>query len=74
MVDLLAGINAMSSSQMARRIAGTLMRCKAEETFSGVFMNAVRNIAWLFTAAYADLVSVAASTRARSWPARRRHS
>ena len=58
MVDLLAGINAMSSSQMARRIAGTLMRCKAEETFSGVFMNAVRNIAWLFTAAYADLVSV----------------
>ena len=58
MVELLTGINATSNSQMARRIAGTLMRCKAEETFSGVFMNAVKNVAWLFTAAYADLVSV----------------
>ena len=57
MLDLLAGINAASSSQMARRIAGTLMKCKAEETFSGVFLNAVNGIAWLFTGAYADLVS-----------------
>lgn len=57
MLDLLAGINATSNSQMARRIAGTLMRCKAEETFSGVFMNAVKGIAWLFTSAYADIVS-----------------
>ena len=57
MLDLLAGIHAASSSQMARRIAATLMRCKAEETFSGVFMNAVNGIAWLFTGAYADLVS-----------------
>jgi type IV secretion system protein VirD4 len=57
MVTLLAGIRASSRSQMARRIAGTLMKCKAEETFSGIFMNAVKGIAWLFTGAYADLVS-----------------
>lgn len=60
MLDMLAAINAGSGSQMARRIAGTLMKCKAEETFSGVFMNAVNGIAWLFTGAYADLVSFGA--------------
>ncbi len=58
MLTLLASICATSNSQMARRIAATLMKCRAEETFSGVFMNAVKGIAWLFTGAYADLVSV----------------
>ena len=33
------------------------MKCKAEETFSGVFLNAVKGVEWLFTSAYADLVS-----------------
>ena len=42
---------------MARRLAATLMKCKAEETFSGVFLNAVKGVEWLFTSAYADLVS-----------------
>jgi type IV secretion system protein VirD4 len=60
MLSLLAGIRATSRSRMAKRIAGTLMKCKAEETFSGVFMNAVKGIEWLFTGAYADLVSVGA--------------
>jgi type IV secretion system protein VirD4 len=58
MLSLLAGIRASSRSRMARRIAGTLMKCKAEETFSGVYLNAVKGIEWLFTGAYADLVSV----------------
>ncbi len=57
MLSLLAGIRATSRSQMARRIAGTLMKCKAEETFSGIFMNAVQGVAWLFTSSYADMVS-----------------
>jgi len=60
MLSLLAGIRATSRSRMAKRIAGTLMKCKAAETFSGVFMNAVKGIEWLFTGAYADLVSVGA--------------
>ena len=42
---------------MARRLAATLMKCKAEETFSGVFLNAVKGVEWLFTGAYAELVS-----------------
>ena len=42
---------------MARRIAATLMKCKAEETFSGVYLNAAKGVEWLFTSAYADLVS-----------------
>jgi type IV secretion system protein VirD4 len=58
MLSLLAGIRAASRSRMARRIAATLMKCKAEETFSGVYLNAVKGIEWLFTGAYADLVSV----------------
>src|SRR5690349_13795827 len=53
-----AGFLASSRSRMARRIAGTLMKCKAEETFSGVYLNAVKGNEWLFTGAYADLVSV----------------
>ncbi len=42
---------------MARRLAATLMKCKAEETFSGVFLNTVKGVGWLFTSAYAELVS-----------------
>jgi type IV secretion system protein VirD4 len=58
MLSLLAGIRASSRSRMARRIAATLMKCKAEETFSGVYLNAAKGIEWLFTSAYAELVSV----------------
>ena len=57
MLDLLAHIRASSHSRMAQRIAATLMKCKAEETFSGVFLNAVKGVEWLFTSAYAELVS-----------------
>ncbi len=57
MLVVLAGIRATSKSQMARRIAGSLARCKAEETWAGVFMNAVKGVSWLYTTAYADMVS-----------------
>ena len=57
MLNLLAGINATSNSPMARRIAGSLMGCKADETFSGVLLNAVAGVSWLFVSAYADMVS-----------------
>jgi type IV secretion system protein VirD4 len=57
MLTILEGIKATSQSQMARRIAGALMKCKAEETFSGVYLNAVKACAWCFTSAYADMVS-----------------
>ena len=56
-LHLLANIRTASRSPMARRLAATLMKCKAEETFSGVFLNAVKGVEWLFTGAYADLVS-----------------
>ena len=56
-LDLLAHIRTASRSPMARRLAATLMKCKAEETFSGVFLNAVKGVEWLFTSAYAELVS-----------------
>jgi type IV secretion system protein VirD4 len=56
-LHLLAHIRIASRSPMARRLAATLMKCKAEETFSGVFLNAVKGVEWLFTTAYADLVS-----------------
>jgi type IV secretion system protein VirD4 len=56
-LHLLAHIRTASRSPMARRLAATLMKCKAEETFSGVFLNAVKGVEWLFTGAYADLVS-----------------
>ena len=57
MLAVLTGIQATSKSPLAKRLAAPLMRCKAEETWSGVFMNAVKSTAWLFTAAYADMVS-----------------
>ena len=56
-LHLLVHIRIASRSPMARRLAATLMKCKAEETFSGVFLNAVKGVEWLFTTAYADLVS-----------------
>jgi len=56
-LHLLANIRTSSRSPMARRLAATLMKCKAEETFSGVFLNAVKGVEWLFTSAYAELVS-----------------
>ena len=56
-LHLLAHIRIASRSPMARRLAATLMKCKAEETFSGVFLNAVKGVEWLFASAYADLVS-----------------
>jgi type IV secretion system protein VirD4 len=56
-LHLLGHIRTASRSPMARRLAATLMKCKAEETFSGVFLNAVKGVEWLFTSAYADLVS-----------------
>jgi type IV secretion system protein VirD4 len=56
-LDLLAHIRTASRSPMARRLAATLMKCKAEETFSGVFLNAVKGVEWLFPTAYAELVS-----------------
>ena len=56
-LHLLAHIRTASRSPMARRLAATLMKCKAEETFSGVFLNAVKGVEWLFITAYAELVS-----------------
>jgi len=58
MVHLLTQIHASSRSAMARRIAGSLMRARAAETFSSIYLSAVRGIEWLYSAAYADLVSV----------------
>ena len=58
MLALLAGIRASSRSPMARRMATSLMECEAEETFSGVFLNAVNGIQWLFTEAYAEFLSI----------------
>lgn len=57
MLAVLRGIRVASRSPMARRIAGTLMRCQAEDTWSGIFLNCVRGLSWLFTGAYADMVS-----------------
>ena len=57
MLDLLAHISAESYSLMARRLAATLMNCRAEETFSGIFLNATKGVEWLFATAYSDLVS-----------------
>lgn len=57
MVSMLVSIRHSSRSPMARRLAGTLMKCKAEETFSGVYLNAVKGVEWIFTDAYAALVS-----------------
>jgi type IV secretion system protein VirD4 len=57
MLTILEGIKATSKSHMAKRIAGALMKCKAEETFSGVYLNAVKACAWCFIEAYADMAS-----------------
>lgn len=58
MVRLLHKIHANSPSPMARRLAGTFMQARAAETFSGIYMNAVKGVEWLFTWAYADMLSI----------------
>jgi len=58
MISLLHKIHANSPSHMARRIAGTFMQGKAAETFSGIYLNAVNGMKWLFRTAYADLLSL----------------
>lgn len=57
MVALLTKIHANSPSSMARRIAGALMQTRALETFSGIYLNAFKGVEWLFSTAYADLLS-----------------
>jgi len=57
MICSLHKIQANSPSMMARRLAGTFMQARAEETLSGIYLNAVRGVEWLFSTAYADLVS-----------------
>jgi len=57
MMALLTGIWATSNSPMARRIAGSLMGCTAAETWSGVHLNAVAAVGWLFVGAYVDMIS-----------------
>jgi type IV secretion system protein VirD4 len=42
---------------MARRMATSLMECQAEETWSGIYLNATNGIKWLFTEAYAEFLS-----------------
>lgn len=58
MISLLHKIHANSPSIMARRIAGTFMQARALETFSGIYLNAIKGVEWLFDTAYADLLSV----------------
>ena len=57
MVNNLKGIARSSNSLLARRLAATLSNNAAPETFSGVFLNAVKGVNWLFTTAHADVVS-----------------
>lgn len=57
MLKMLEGIHEKSRSPMARRLAGTLMGCRAPETFSGIYLNAVKGTEWLATEAYANVVS-----------------
>ena len=56
MRHLLAGIQKISHSTMARDLAGSLMEIVAE-TFSGIYANANEATAWLSVPAYASLVS-----------------
>jgi type IV secretion system protein VirD4 len=57
MPALLQAIYANTKSKLARRLAGTAMKMRADETFSGVYVNAVTGTSWLSTTVYADLVS-----------------
>ncbi len=57
MVSILHAIHEQSTSPLARRLAASLMECRAPETFTGVYMNAFNGIAWLMIGAYGDLVS-----------------
>lgn len=53
--ELLARIHRISKSSMARDLAGTLMGL-ARETFSGMYIHATKETAWLAIQAFADLV------------------
>ncbi|MGH7076896.1 MAG: type IV secretory system conjugative DNA transfer family protein [Acetobacteraceae bacterium] len=57
MLDNLRGIATTSKSPLARRIAKTLADNTAPETFAGVALNCAKGTSWLFTEAYADMVS-----------------
>jgi type IV secretion system protein VirD4 len=57
MQPLLQAIHANTKSNTARQLASTLMKMKADETFSGIHANAAAGTSWLSIAAYADLVS-----------------
>ena len=57
MISNLKGIAKLSNSPLARRLAATLSNNAAAETFSGVFLNAVKGVGWLFTSSHADIVS-----------------
>jgi len=52
----LADIHAESNSALARDLAGTLMDV-VNETFSGIYSNAVADTQWLSIKAYADMLS-----------------
>jgi type IV secretion system protein VirD4 len=56
-LDNLRAIASTSSSPLARRIAKTLSDNTAPETFAGIVLNCTKGAAWLFTEAYADMVS-----------------
>jgi type IV secretion system protein VirD4 len=56
MRGLLADIHAGSESQLARDLAGSLMDV-VQETFSGIYSNAVADTQWLSIKAYADMLS-----------------
>lgn len=57
MVQVLEAIFVRSKSSLARSLAATLMQCRAPETFSGVYMNAINGCSWLMLDVYSDLVS-----------------
>jgi type IV secretion system protein VirD4 len=57
MPALLQAIYANTGSNLARQLASTLMKMKADETFTGVYSNAAAGTSWLSIAAYADIVS-----------------
>lgn len=55
--ERLVQIHEISASYQARDLAGSLMDMKADETFSGIYANAVDLTKWLSTRNYAELVS-----------------
>lgn len=57
MMGMLEHIYAHSKSPMARRLAGTLMGCRAPETFSGIYLNSFNGTSWLALDSYSKTVS-----------------